>query len=101
MRSSRGAAAARILVRLAYELDDLRGLRDSRISRLIIRFTASRLFPFKSGRRAKIASNSALAAAERSCVGRPQPYVQLVAKFGALQFAPRYRPRRGRPGAVN
>ena len=25
MRSSRGAAAARILVRLAYELDDLRG----------------------------------------------------------------------------
>jgi hypothetical protein len=30
-----------------------------------------------------------------------QPYVHLVAKFGALQFAPRYRPRRGRPGAVN
>ena len=41
----------------------------------MIRFAASRLLPFKSGRRAKIASNSALAGAERSCVGRPRAFI--------------------------
>jgi hypothetical protein len=62
-------------VRVGYERDDLSGLRDIRVSRLIIRFMASRLLPFKSGRRAKIASSSALAVAERSSVDRSRAII--------------------------
>ena len=53
-------------MRVGYERDDLSGLRDIRVSRPIIRLIASRLLPFKSGRRATIASSSTLAVAERS-----------------------------------
>lgn len=45
-----------------YERDRI-GFSDIRASRLNIRLAASRLLPFKSGRRSKIASSSALAAA--------------------------------------
>jgi hypothetical protein len=62
-------------VRLGYERDDLSGLRDIRLSRLIIRFMASKLLPFKSGRRAKITSSSALAVTERSSVDRSRAII--------------------------
>ena len=64
----RGGLAVAVVCELA--MSEMSGLRDIRVSRLIIRLMASRLLPFKSGRRATIASSSALAVAERSSVGR-------------------------------
>ena len=65
-------AASQSLVAVVCELamSEMSGLRDIRVSRLKIRLMASKLLPFKSGRRATIASSSALAVAERSSVGR-------------------------------
>ena len=59
---------------MGYERDDS-GFTASRVARLMILFAASKLLPFKSGRRAKISSSSALAAAARSCVGRPRAFI--------------------------
>ena len=67
------------------------GLRDIRVSRLIIRLMASRLLPFKSGRRATIGSSSALAVLNaRPSVARglPSLLLDVASPTPLMQTAP-------------